>query len=384
MSDNPSFVLQGIEQVVFEDRPIPENPHFDHSASVGEREVLVAVKKTGICGSDVHFLVHGRIADFVVENPMVLGHESSGVVHKVGSKVVDLKPGDRVSMEPGATCGQCDDCKKGRYNLCPYIEFAATPPHDGTLCRYYRIPAHVCYKLPDSLSLEDGALIEPLSVATHALNTLGKLKSNESVAIFGAGPIGLVCMAVARALGAKRIIAVDIVPSRLEFAKAYAATDVYLPPAMEAGEDKIKYTDRNAKTMREQLGLAERGPRSIDLVIEASGAEASIRTGISIARMGGRFVQVGMGNPEVTIPITMLLVKELQVIGSLRYGAGDYELAIALVTAGKIDLKPLVTHRFSFEQAKEAFAANRAGKGPDGKPVIKSIISGPGVSPDEH
>ncbi|KAF7793664.1 hypothetical protein EIP86_004779 [Pleurotus ostreatoroseus] len=375
MSDNPSFVLQGLEKVEFEDRPIPE---------IGDREVLVAVKKTGICGSDVHYLVHGRIGDFIVENPMVLGHESSGVVYKVGPKVLDLKPGDRVAMEPGATCGQCDDCKKGRYNLCPYIEFAATPPYDGTLCRYYRIPAHVCYKLPDNLTLEDGAMIEPLSVGTHALNTLGKLKANESVIVFGAGPIGLVCMAVARALGAKRIIAVDIVPSRLEFAKAYAATDVYLPPPMEPGEDKLKYTDRNVKVMREQLGIEERGPRSIDLVIEASGAEVSIRTGMFIVRMGGRYVQVGMGNPEVTIPITMLGVKELQVVGSFRYCSGDYELAIGLVAAGKIDLKPLITHRFSFQDAKEAFAANRAGKGPDGKPVIKAIISGPDVLPEEH
>ena len=134
--------------------------------------------------------------------------------------------------------------------------------------------------------------IEPLSVATHAVNTLGQLRSGESVVVFGAGPVGLVSMATARALGAKRIIAVDIVPSRLEFAKNYAATDIYLPPHMEPGEDKLAYTARSAKVMREQLGIDDRGPNSIDLVIEASGAEASIRTGILVARVGGRFIQV--------------------------------------------------------------------------------------------
>ena len=161
--------------------------------------------------------------------------------------------------------------------------------------------------------------MEPLAVGTHSCNTLGKLRPNESVVVFGAGPVGLVCMATARAMGAKRVIAVDIVPSRLEFAKSYAATDVYLPVPMNPGEDKLKYSERNAQAMREQLGIEDRGPNSIDLVIEASGAEVSIRTGMFIARIGGRFVQVGMGQSDVSIPITMLGVKELQVVGSFRY-----------------------------------------------------------------
>ena len=134
--------------------------------------------------------------------------------------------------------------------------------------------------------------IEPLAVGTHAINTLGHMLPNESVVIFGAGPVGLVCMATAKAMGAKRIIAVDIVPSRLEFAKNYAATDVFLPVPMNAGEDKLAYAQRNAKVMKEQFDIEERGAKSIDLVIEASGAEASIRTGMFIARIGGRYVQV--------------------------------------------------------------------------------------------
>ena len=162
--------------------------------------------------------------------------------------------------------------------------------------------------------------MEPLAVGTHSCNTLGKLRPNESVVVFGAGPVGLVCMATARAMGAKRVIAVDIVPSRLEFAKSYAATDVYVPPKFEQGETKMQYSERNAKLMKEQLGIEERGRTAIDLVVDASGAEVSIQTGILVARQGGKFVQVGMGAPEIVIPVTTLLIKELEFKGSFRYG----------------------------------------------------------------
>ncbi|PCH41103.1 xylitol dehydrogenase [Wolfiporia cocos MD-104 SS10] len=374
MSDNPSFVLRGVEDVVYEQRPVPE---------IRDDEVLIEVKKTGICGSDVHYLVAGRIAQFVVEKPMVLGHESAGVVAKIGAKVKTLKVGDRVALEPGATCRVCDACKSGRYELCPDMVFAATPPYDGTLARYYPIPADICYKLPDHLTLEDGAMMEPLSVAIHAVANIAQLRPNQSVAVFGAGPVGLLCMAAARALGASRVIAVDIVPHRLEFARSYAATEAYLPPAPEAGESRIRYSERNAKLMMQTLGIAERGPTAIDLVVDASGAEVSIQTGIIIAKAGGTFVQLGMGSPEIVIPVTTLLTKELNFKGSFRYGPGDYPLAIALVSQGKIDLKPLVTHRFSFDQAIEAFQTTRVGKSADGKGVIKAVISGPDVSPDD-
>jgi len=311
---------------------------------------------------------------------MVLGHESSGVVFKVGAKVKHLKPGDRVALEPGAACGICHDCKLGQYQLCPEMVFAATPPNDGTLGRYYRLPGSVAYKLPDNLTLEDGAMIEPLSVAVHAVASLAKLRTNQTIAIWGAGPVGLLCMAAAKALGASRIIAVDIVPSRLEFAKSYAATQTFLPPAPLPNETKPEYSKRSAAAMREALGIADRGPNSIDIAIDASGAEVSIQTALHIVKTGGTYVQVGMGTAEVTIPITMLLIKELNFKGSFRYGPGDYELSIALVSQGKIDLKPLVTHRFAFNDATIAFKTTRAGKSEDGKGVIKAIISGPDVA----
>ncbi|KAH9482565.1 putative D-xylulose reductase A [Psilocybe cubensis] len=373
-TDNPSFVLRAVEDVVYEQRPVPE---------IRENEVLVAVKKTGtyLISSSliflVHYLVHGRIGDFVVKEPMVLGHESAGVVSKVGSNVKTLKVGDRVAMEPGATCRNCDACKAGRYNLCTDIVFAATPPYDGTLGRFYRLPADLAYPLPDNVTLEDGAMMEPLAVGVHSVSNLGGFRASQSIAVFGCGPVGLLCMAVAKAIGASRIIAVDIVPARLEFAKAYAATDVYLPPKFEEGEARIDYSRRNANLMKETLGIEERGSKAIDLVIDASGAEVSIQTGFYIVKSGGTFVQVGMGNPHVTLDLGQLMTKELNYKGSFRYGPGDYPLAISFVAHGKIDLKPLVTHRYKFEDAVAAFKATRTGKSEDGKGVIKAIISGP-------
>ncbi|KAA1466332.1 xylitol dehydrogenase [Dentipellis sp. KUC8613] len=373
MTDNPSFVLHGIDNVAYEERPVPQ---------IGDDDVLVEVKKTGICGSDVHYLAHGRIGDFVVENPMVLGHESAGVVNKVGKSVKSVKVGDRVAMEPGVSCRKCEECKRGRYQLCPDMAFAATPPYDGTLARYYRLPADLVYPLPANLTLEDGAMMEPLSVAVHSVSTLAQLRPNQTVAIFGCGPVGLLCMAVAKAFGASRIVAIDIVPSRLEFAKSYAATETFLPPKPEAGESKIAYSKRSAAVMKQQLNIEDRGDKAIDVVLDASGAEVSIQTALFIAKIGGIFIQVGMGQPEITIPITLLLAKELTVKGSFRYGPGDYHLAIALAAQGKVDLKRMVTHRFAFTDAVTAFQATKAGKSEDGKPLIKAVISGPDVPTD--
>lgn len=373
MSDNPSFVLRGIEDVVYEERPVPE---------IFDDEVLVEVKKTGICGSDVHYFVHGRIGDFAVKSPMVLGHESAGIVSKVGKKVKTHKVGDRVAMEPGATCLVCDACKSGKYNLCPDIVFAATPPYDGTLARYYRLPAYNAHHIPDNLTLEDGAMIEPLAVAVHSVSNLGGLRSNQSIAIFGSGPVGLLCMAVAKALGASRIIAVDIVPSRLEFAQAYAATDTFLPPPPNEGESKSDFSRRSAALMKAQLGIEERGPKAIDLVIDASGAEVSVQTALAIVKAGGTHVQVGMGNPAVTIDMGTVLPKELVLKGSFRYGHGDYALGIALVAQGKLNLSKLITHRYVFKDALVAFKATQSGKGADGKGIIKAMISGPDLSVD--
>jgi len=307
----------------------------------------------------------------------MLGHESAGVVVEVGSEVSNLAVGTKVALEPGRSCRKCEACKSGRYQLCPDMVFAATPPHDGTLARYYSLPADLAYPLPDNMSLEEGALMEPLSVGIHSVANLGAFRSNQSIAVFGAGPIGLLCMAVAKALGASRVIAIDIVPERLQFARSYAATDVFLPPKLQESEKKIDFSKRVVQQMRVELGIEERGEKAVDLVVDATGAEVCIQMGIFLVKVGGTYIQVGMGSPEITVPIILFIGKELKIQGSFRYGPGDYTLAISLVSQGKIDVKPLITHRFPFEDALKAFDTNRTGKGPDGKGVIKAIVDGP-------
>jgi len=219
--------------------------------------------------------------------------------------------------------------------------------------------------------------MEPLSVGVHSVVQLGAFRTSQTIAVFGAGPVGLLCMAVAKALGARRVIAIDIVQSRLEFAAKYVGANTFLPSKANEGEKKIDFSKRVVKEMKEKLRIEGRGANAVDLVIDASGAEVCIQMGLFLVKVGGTYVQVGMGAPEVTIPIGMFLEKELTVKGSFRYGAGDYPMAISLVSSGKIDVKPLITHRFPFEDAEAAFETARTGKGPDGQAVIKAIVDGP-------
>ncbi|KAF2273472.1 GroES-like protein [Westerdykella ornata] len=348
---NPSFVLQKQDHLTFEDRPIPQlqSPY----------DVIVRPRWTGICGSDVHYWTHGRIGHFVVESPMVLGHESAGIVSAVGDKVTTLKVGDRVAMEPGVPCRRCVRCKEGRYNLCPDMAFAATPPYDGTLARYYTLPEDLCYRIPETMSLEEGALIEPTAVAVH-ISRAAAIKPGDQVVVFGAGPVGLLCCAVARAYGASKIVTVDINEERLQFALKYAATHAFRSERVSAEE--------NARKLIEQTGLVNGGA---DVIIDASGAEPCIQTAIHALRMGGTYIQGGMGKADITFPIMAMCTKELNVKGSFRYGPGDYQTAVDMVASGRLSVKELITRKVKFEEAEQAFADVRDGKG------IKILIEGP-------
>ena len=290
---------------------------------------------------------------------MVLGHESSGTIIKTGSSVSTLQPGDSVAMEPGVPCRRCIHCKEGKYNLCADMAFAATPPFDGTLAKYYVLPEDFCYKLPLGMSMEEGALIEPLAVAVH-ITKQAALRHGDRVVVFGAGPIGLLCCAVARTFGASKIIAVDIQKPRLEFAREFAATATYESQPVSAEENARNLIREN------QLGSGA------DVVLDASGAEPSVQAGIHVLRTGGTYVQAGMGKEEITFPITAACTKELTVKGSFRYGSGDYKLAVELVSAGKIDAKRLISRKVRFEDAEQAFVDVKAGKG------IKILIGGSG------
>ncbi|KAH6609470.1 d-xylulose reductase a [Trichoderma cornu-damae] len=347
---NLSFVLNKAGDVTFEERPKPSIPD--------PNSVLVAVNYTGICGSDVHYWVDGAIGSFVVQAPMVLGHESAGTVVEVGSAVKGLKPGDRVALEPGYPCRRCSFCRGGKYNLCPDIVFAATPPHHGTLTGLWAAPADFCYKLPDTVSLQEGALIEPLAVAVHVVKQ-AQIQPGQSVVVMGAGPVGILCAAVAKAYGATKVVSVDIVQSKLDFAKSFSSTHSYVPQRISPEE--------NARAIRELADL----PAGADAVIDASGAEPSIQASLHVVRTGGTFVQGGMGKSEITFPILAMCTKEVTVRGSFRYGAGDYELAIELVRTGRVDVKKLITGVVGFKQAEEAFQKVKAGE------AIKILIAGP-------
>lgn len=288
---------------------------------------------------------------------MVLGHESSGIVTEIGDGVTSLKVGDRVAMEPGIPCRRCVRCKEGKYNLCPDMAFAATPPYDGTLAKYYSLPEDYCFKLPESMSLEEGALIEPLAVGVH-ITRQASVKSGDSIVVFGAGPVGLLCCAVARAYGADKIVAVDINEERLKFAKSYAATHIVV-------SKKESSTDSAARIISEcDLGSGA------DVIIDASGAEPCIQTAIHALRVGGTYVQGGMGKADITFPIGAMCSKELNVKGSFRYGSGDYATAVGFVTTGKVSVKELITGKVKFTDAEAAFQDVKASKG------IKTLIEG--------
>lgn len=357
--ENPAFVLQKVNEVSFEARKKPSVRH--------DKDVVVHIEQTGICGSDVHYWQHGSIGKFVLNSPMVLGHESSGTVVEVGAGVKDLKVGDRVAVEPGVPCRFCDHCKEGNYNHCPEMAFAATPPFDGTLQKYYCVDYDFCYRLPEGMSFEQGALIEPVSVAVQIARR-ARLHATDAVVVFGCGPIGLLCQAVAKAYGCKKVVGVDISQGRLDFAARYAADGVFRPSAKLPEEDDDAYNARVSKELCDKFGVDE----GFDAVLEATGAQPCMQLGVYAARPQARFVQAGMGRDYANFPVTAALIKEIQWTGSMRYAAGCYKTSIELVASGKIDIKPLITNHFSFEDAEEAFklVASRD------ESVIKVLISG--------
>ncbi|KZF25855.1 GroES-like protein [Xylona heveae TC161] len=353
---NPSCLLYGPLDARFEDRPVPvlSDPH----------DVILRIAYTGVCGSDVHFWLDGGIRTYVSEaRPLTMGHEASGTIHAVGSAVSSLVPGDKVAIEPGYPCSRCERCKSGRYHLCPEMKFAADPPKvHGTLSKYFLLPASFCYKLPESISLSEAALMEPLAVAVHAIR-LADIKPGSRVIVFGAATVGLFCAAVAREFGASTVVSVDILEHKLRFAQKFVGSSV----GRTAMPDSSLTPEENAKRLVEEHQLGE----GADIAIDASGAEASVQTAIFALRMGGTFVQVGMGKRKIEFPISELCEHEITARGSFRYGAGDFDLGIRLVGQGKIILSGIITKVFPFESATEAWETAKRGEG------TKTLIEGP-------
>ena len=316
-------------------------------------EVLVRVRAVGVCGSDVHYYADGGIGSRVVKKPMLLGHEFAGEVAELGRGVKGLKAGDRVVVEPGHTCGKCEFCRGGKYNLCPDVVFCGTPPVDGSLCEYIVKPACCIFKMLPGMSFAEGAMIEPLACAMHAVDR-GRVKAGESVAVLGVGPIGQLVAQAARAAGATRIYVADLIAGRVKLAKRLGATE-----GSVAKKDSI-------------IGkiLAWTGGRGVDAAFESSGDFDPPAQTVDIAARGGRVVLIGLGaKKKVPMDVLQAIGKELDILTIFRF-RDIYPRAIELVASGAIKLKPLITHTFPLEETEKAYKLVHSRK--DG--VLKAMI----------
>lgn len=301
----------------------------------GPRQVLIEVATVGICGSDVHYFDHGRIADFVVREPLVLGHEASGTIRAVGSEVADREVGQRVAMEPQETCGRCKQCLSGRYNLCPDVEFFATPPIHGAFAQYVVLASHRAHPVPDSLSDEAAALIEPLSVGVWAAGK-ANVQPGDRVLVTGAGPVGLLCADVARARGAAWVGVSD-------------TNDYRLRVALDRGASQA--VNATSGPLADQID-------PVDVILECSGVTSAVLGAFAAAAPAARVVLVGMGSATMELPVALIQVKELVVTGTFRY-ANTYPAAIALAASGVVDLDGLVTGAYGLAAAAEALQASK-------------------------
>lgn len=318
---NPSAVLRGIREVAIEDRPVPVP---------ASHEVLVAVRATGICGSDVHYYENGRIGDFVLEAPMVIGHESAGVITAVGSDVDAGRVGETVALEPGVPCRRCEQCRAGRYNLCPDVVFFATPPVDGSIAGFVVIDADFAHRAPDGLAFEQAAMAEPVSVGVWAARKAG-ITAGDRVLVTGAGPIGLFAAQVARAQGAAEVTVTDLSGYRLQVAR-----------------------DLGFQTASADSEL----PGGHTVLLECSGAGPAVESGLRALAPAGRAVLVGMGADQVSISVPLVQGRELSITGVFRY-ANTYPTALALIASGAVATEPLITHRFTLEQTESALTLAR-------------------------
>ncbi|SFL56039.1 NAD(P)-dependent alcohol dehydrogenase [Geodermatophilus ruber] len=319
-------VLRGPGDVVVEERPVPEP---------GPDEVVVRVTSVGVCGSDTHYYEHGRIGRFVVEAPLVLGHEAAGVVTAVGPGVTSPAVGQRVSIEPGVPDLSCEQCLAGRYNLCPNMRFLATPPVDGALTENVVVHRAFAHPVPDSIGDDAAALLEPLSVGVWACRK-GQVGAGSRVLITGAGPIGLVAVQAALAFGATEVAVSDVNPARLALAQDLGATHV----------------------VDARSGSVADLPRAPEVLLECSGHPGATGDAIRALAPAGRAVLVGMGADEVPLPLSVVQERELEVTGTFRY-AGTWPTAIALVASGRVDLDRLVTDSYPLARAEEALTAGR-------------------------
>ena len=301
----------------------------------GPDEVLIAVARVGVCGSDLH-AYHGRHP--FMELPVVPGHEFAGTVAAVGSEVDRFSPGQRVTVEPSLVCGQCYNCTHGRYNICEHLQVIGCQT-TGAMAEYLAVPAAKALALPDEVSWDQGAMVEPLAVGVHAART-ARFRPGAKVLVLGAGTIGLVTMQAAKALGAGAVMITDLLPDRLEL-------------ALELGADRAvnPATTDLAQALEEAFG-----PTRADAILECVGVAATARQAVSVARKGTRIVLAGVFEEEVPMNLGLVQDRELELAGTLMYVGDDFATALELVRDGRVRVEPLISHHFPLEQAAEAFA----------------------------
>ncbi|KIM70665.1 hypothetical protein SCLCIDRAFT_1206802 [Scleroderma citrinum Foug A] len=361
-------VLHGPRDVHIEERLVPPPQHD---------QAQVAVRATGLCGSDLHYYLEGRNGDFAIQHPLVLGHEAAGTIVSVGVGVRNLYPGQRVAIEAGVMCRRCDFCKSGRYNLCKSMRFASsakTFPHlDGTLQDRMNHPGYVLHPLPDNCSFEQAALAEPLSVLIHASRRVG-LREGQRILVLGVGTIGILACALAKSYGATQVAAIDINQQRLDFAKANGfASRTYCLPALPRAES----TDEQLRRAREnvQLALAKFDtPDGYDIVFECTGAEPCVQMSVHAAATGGKVMLIGMGSRNVTLPLSAAALREVDILASFRY-CKTYPEALSMLASGKLkNIERLVTHRLRLHETARAFDLLARGQDEDGNMVMKVMV----------
>ncbi len=326
MATMQASVLRSVGEVAVEERSLPE-PAPD--------EVLVEVGSVGVCGSDVHYYEHGRIGPYVVDSPLVLGHEAGGVITAVGAEVTSLDVGQRVSIEPGVPCSSCPQCLHGRYNLCPDVKFFATPPYDGAFSQFVSMPAAFVYAVPDSISDDAAGLIEPLSVGVWACRR-AEVVPGSTVLVTGAGPIGLIAAQTARAYGAGTVIVTDVNEHRLRLAEKLGLRSIDV-----------------SRTSLDDAGIEP------DVLLECSGNARATWDAVSTMARAGRVVLVGMGGDTVQLPLSYVQNRELVITGAFRY-ANTWPVAIQLASSGQVDLDSMVTGHFGLHDVEAALTASRS------------------------
>ena len=325
-----ALVLHGIRDLRVDDVPEPPKP--------GPGQVKIRVRAVGLCGSDVHYYTHGRIGDQVVTKPMIVGHEGAGEVVEFGPGVEGLKVGQRIAIEPAHFCGTCEWCITGRPNVCPTVRFRSTPPHDGLMCELALLERPQCIPIPDAMTFDEAAMLEPLQVAVHATNLIG-VHPGETAAVVGAGSIGLGCLEMAKVGGAGRLIVTDKLDYRLALARQLGATDT----VNVAKEDPIEAV------------LRLTGGRGADLVYECTNRAAGAPQAYDIAAICGRVCLVGIPEEdEIVLDSHRARRKELRV-QYIRRSRNAAQQAITLVTNGQIDVKRWITHRVGLAEASKAF-----------------------------